>query len=455
MRRLVASLFVLTGAAASAAAQVTPPKAPASVVPALPGATPAINHIDRIVAVVGNKPILWSEVLEQIYLAAQGKPLPSDSSVAMGMARDIINNMIDQEVLIAAAKQFKIDIPDTDLQETVEKKFKELRARYKSDAEFRDALRGGGFGTETEYRKFLLDQARRDGLQTKAVDSLRARGRLAAPVSVTEQEVTDAFEKAKGNFPKRPATVAFRQLVVRPKGSPAAIKAAREKAEALIAELNKKGADFEQIAKRETMDPTTKETGGDLGWNRRGTMVPEFDRMMFALVPGVVSPFPVETSFGFHIIRVDRVQPAEVKARHILIVPVVDSADVAYAGLRADSALALWKAGTSFDTLVVRYHDNAEVKGATDGMPIDDLPPEYKTALEGVTKGGFAKPFAILDPRGGKPKYFVVQVIDRQDGGEYTVADYRERIRTGLQQEKQYRRLIDQLRREQFVVIKL
>jgi peptidyl-prolyl cis-trans isomerase SurA len=79
------------------------------------------------------------------------------------------------------------------------------------------------------------------------------------------------------------------------------------------------------------MDPGTKQLGGDLGWNRRGGgLVPEFEQMMFALRPGDVSPV-IKTAFGYHIIKVDRVQSAEVKARHILISPVIDSADVARA----------------------------------------------------------------------------------------------------------------------------
>src|SRR5207302_10547720 len=119
--------------------------------------------------------------------------------------------------------------------------------------------------------------------------------------------------------------------------------AAKAKAESLLVDI-KKGADFELLAKRESMDPGSKETGGDLGWNRRSQMVREFDRWMFALAPGQLSPV-IETQYGYHIIRLDRAQPQEVKARHILIKPKMDSADVAAARLRADSVLAIWKNG--------------------------------------------------------------------------------------------------------------
>ena len=47
-----------------------------------------------------------------------------------------------------------------------------------------------------------------------------------------------------------------------------------------------KGEKFEDLAKRESMDSASREQGGDLGWNRRGKMVPEFERWMFSLRPG-------------------------------------------------------------------------------------------------------------------------------------------------------------------------
>jgi peptidyl-prolyl cis-trans isomerase SurA len=446
VRTLVSSTLFAALAATGAAAQGAP-------------TTPAVKAsnetpVDRVVAVVGTRPILWSEVLEKIYAGSQGKELPTDSAAAINLAKDVLDGMIDEEVLIAAAKNYKIEIPDNEITPQVDKRLKEIRGRFKSETEFRDAMRREGFGNDNEFRKFLAEMFRRELTQQRATDSLRAHGRLAAPVAVTEAEVTEAFEREKGKLPKRPETLAFRQVVVPPRPNAAERKAALDKIIAIHEEVLKKGADFEQIAKRESMDPGSKELGGDLGWNRRGVMVAEFDRMMFMLAPGQISPV-VETSLGFHIIRADRVQPSEVKARHILIMPALDSGDVVTARLRADSVARLWTAGTPYDSLIARYHDSEELKSLPDAYPVDSLPPEYREAVKGLKKGQLTQPFPIPNPRTGKPKFVVLQVIERSEGGEYTVADYRDRIRSGLRESKAYRRLIDQLRKEQYVRITL
>src|SRR5689334_8864600 len=332
--------------------QVSAPPKPA------PGDTSLGIPVDWVAAVVGDRAILWTELQEEINeRRARGLKLPQGDSAQMELARSVIQEMIDEEVIVQhALRDTSVHISELDVQNAADAQMKRVRGQFKTDAEFAQALKSGGFGTPEEYKRWMTDKSRRNALQEKLFAKLRQAGKIV-PVPVNEQDVNEAFAKSKDNLPKRPATVTFRQIVVAARPSEKAKAVAKAKAESLLVEI-RKGGDFEQIAKRESMDPSSKELGGDLGWNRRGLMVPEFERWMFALPPGQTSPV-VETTFGYHIIRVDRVQPGEVKARHILIKPKIDSADIAAAKVRADSVLALWSAGVNFDTLVARYHDTA------------------------------------------------------------------------------------------------
>ena len=88
--------------------------------------------------------------------------------------------------------------------------------------------------------------------------------------------------------------------------------AARTKAEGLAAEA-RGGADFAQLASANSEDTGSKEQGGDLGWVRKGMMVPAFEEALFAMEPGSTVG-PVETEFGWHVIRLDETKAVETKA---------------------------------------------------------------------------------------------------------------------------------------------
>ncbi len=72
----------------------------------------------------------------------------------------------------------------------------------------------------------------------------------------------------------------------------------------VLADL-KAGGDFAAIAKERSSDPGAAAQGGDLGFFKKGDMVPEFAAMAFSLKPGETSPKPVKTQFGWHVIKVE------------------------------------------------------------------------------------------------------------------------------------------------------
>jgi peptidyl-prolyl cis-trans isomerase SurA len=409
--------------------------------------------LERVVAVVGDEPVLWSSVLEAVNVRrAQGMQIPADSVGQLKVIYDVTSDLIDQELLVQKAHDLKVEVADEDVAPQVDAQVKRVRAQFASEVEYRTELKKAGFGSPEEWRKGLVEQEKRNALQQKVIQKLKDDGKLL-PANVSEEDVDKAFESNKDKLPKRPAQVTFRQIVVAPKPSPAAKLAAKAKADTILSDL-KHGADFGEIAKRESMDPGTRELGGDLGWNRRGNMVREFDAWMFALPPGQLSPV-IETVFGYHIIKVDRVRPGEVKASHILIRWNIDSAAEDLAHLRADSVLALWQGGMSFDTLVVRFHDTNEEKGSLQPFPRDSLPPTYQKAFANKNDHDFVSPFPIPDRTNNTYKYVVAQILSSSEGGDYTVADLRQQIRDELKQERSIRHLLDSLRKDTYVSVRI
>jgi peptidyl-prolyl cis-trans isomerase SurA len=409
--------------------------------------------VDGVVAVVGTTPILRSDVEERLAQArAAGQKMPEDSASQHAMLKSILDAIIDEELLVQKAKEEKVEVSDNDVNSDVDKRMQTIRSRFTTEKEFRDELKKSGFGTVDEFRRWLTDQSRRSQLQQKLFEKLRTDGKIT-PAAVSNAEVDEFFNKNSSQLQKLPATVTLRQIVVAPKPTPRQDSIALAKAESVYVEISK-GGDFEQIAKRESMDPSTKELGGDLGWRRRGDFVPEFDRVYFALRPGIVSP-PIKTVFGYHLIRVDRVQPAEVKGRHILIRPAIDSADIAAARAEAADVAKQWRAGVPFDTLRVKHHDPSEESSIPQPFPQAQLPKEYQTAIAGHKANDILDPFPIEDKTRGTPKFFVVQITSIAGEHEPTVADWREKIRDQLSEEKAIRRYLDSLRKESYVSVRI
>lgn len=155
--------------------------------------------------------------------------------------------------------------------------------------------------------KLLAMAGRRDNLQNEP--ELRARiatyeERLIQETYLTRKIAAAATEEAvqaryKKFIAENPAEseVSARHILV----------ASEQKAKEITAQI-KAGGDFAKLAAENTIDPSGKASGGDLGFFKKGEMVPEFSEAAFKLKEGEVTEAPVKTQFGWHVIRVDKIR---------------------------------------------------------------------------------------------------------------------------------------------------
>jgi len=410
--------------------------------------------LDRIIAVVGSRPILASEVEERLLVSAQQGQLPKDSAGRSALRKRILQLMINEELEVQQAlHDTTIKVTDQEVQDQVEQQVKAVKAQIPDPNEFIRQLHLAGFASVEEWRRKVAEDQRRQILVSRLLENLRQNDKLR-PIPPNDAQMHAFWDEHKGEVGKRPANVSYRQIVILPQPDSAARAASIHLADSLLTAL-RGGADFAAMAHKYSGDSASAALGGDLGWFRRRQMVKPFEDAAFHMRPGDLSPV-VETKFGFHIIQVERIQPAEVLARHILIIPVVSAAQIQKARALADSVHGLWVKGASFDTLAARYSDPDEQK-LVENEPLTQaqspIPTEYAQAVTQDTTPGI-KPVIVVGASAARPKFAIIDVTGRQGEGDVTFDDVKETIKTRLSQELAEAHYVDQLRRATYVDVR-
>ncbi len=410
--------------------------------------------LDRVAAVVGDVVIPMSRVDEELNVyRQQGGEIPTDSIELVELKRQLLESLINQELLVQAAlRDTLVVVTDQDVQQEVERAIEEIRGQFTSDLEFERQLRTANFGSIEEYRRWLTEQQRRNLLRDRLLQRLRERGELE-PLAPTEAELREYYEQTRDQQPERPATVAFRQIVVRAEADSVALWDAFRLADSLVNEL-REGADFDAVARQYSDDPGSAQRGGDLGWVRRGMLVTEFESVAFRLRPGAISE-PVLSVFGFHIIRVDRRQPGEIMVRHVLIAPRITEADRARARTTADEMIEALRAGAPFDSLAELHHDYAgQEQLLVEDFPQDRLPADYQALLHQAQPGDVLGPIT-LDRGDGRLKYAVLVFQRHRPPGTFSYEDLRDRLRNTLAEQNAIERLMRSLREFTYIETRL
>ncbi|HEX6138216.1 MAG TPA: SurA N-terminal domain-containing protein [Casimicrobiaceae bacterium] len=137
---------------------------------------------------------------------------------------------------------------------------------------------------------------------------------IAAQVKIDPAEVTQAYEANAKQYTTNEERQASHILIaVKPDASAAEKAAAKQKATELLARARAKPEAFAELAKANSQDPGSSAQGGDLGSFSRGAMVKPFEDAVFAAKVGDIVG-PVETNFGYHVIKVTGITPAHVQS---------------------------------------------------------------------------------------------------------------------------------------------
>ncbi|HET9097525.1 MAG TPA: peptidylprolyl isomerase [Candidatus Baltobacteraceae bacterium] len=194
-------------------------------------------------------------------------------------ARGVLQNMVMSTLIDQYAKQHNINVSSAEISK-VEDQYK---AQYPGD-QWNELLKARSL-TEQDVQ----DLIRRQLIIDKAV---------GGNIQISEKQIKDYFDKNHAQFDK-PAEARARHILVPD------LKTA-EKVEADL----KSGKDFAAEAKQYSTDPGSRDKGGELGFFRKGAMVPSFDAYAFSAPIGKISQ-PIKSAFGYHIIQVEERKPAQ------------------------------------------------------------------------------------------------------------------------------------------------
>ena len=390
---------------------------------------PADGHsLDAVVAVVGNHPIFKSSIdaQTQLVLLQRGAANVSPDTL-MAMRKQILESEIDQKLLLAKADEDSVTVTEQEIDEQLDQIVKNYVARFGSESAVEQA-----FGRSISELKASPD------LRERTRENLivqRERYKVVPPAtSVSRQDVAEFYRLYQDSLPPVGEEVELATIVklVQPQADQK--EHARKTAEMILDSI-RHGADFGLMAKRYSQDESAS-AGGDLGgFYPRGTFLPAFEEAAFKLKPGEISDV-VETSQGFHIVKLIERRGEDIHVAQILIKPAINAMDEAQIRdsllMLRDSALH----GADFAKLAEQHSDDPETRpfgGSLGKIPLDNLGPEQHGVIDSLNTGEISQPIHIAYS-GNRTGFQIVKLIRKIPAHKISLdQDYHELEAAALQ----------------------
>lgn len=381
----------------------------------------AHNVVDEVIWVVGDEPILKSEVEAMRMQAAQeGTRWNGDPDCV------IPEQLAVQKLFLHQAAIDSVEVTEADVQGQVDNYVE----YWIQQAGSREKLE--------EYKKQSISQIRNElhDIVHDQMTTQKMREKLVENIKVTPGEVRRYFkDMPQDSIPFVPTEVEVQIITQTPRIEQEEINRVKDELRSFTDRINKGETSFSTLARLYSEDPGSARSGGEIDYAGRTTFDPAFANVAFNLTdPKKVSKI-VESEFGFHIIQLIDKRGDKIKVRHILLKPRISDKAVSSSLARLDSIRTdITKGLFTFEEGATVISDDKDTRNnhglmsnimgsaRTSKFRMQDLPPEVARVVDTMKVGEISAPFSMINDR-GKTVCAIVKLKNRVDGHKATITE--------------------------------
>lgn len=403
-----------------------------SIIAAVSNAQPKKVIADKIIAVVGNKIILKSDIDNTILdMQRQGMEVPADARcLSLEQAMSI-------KALVLQAEKDSLPVSDEEVDADIDNQIRYFISQYGSKDEVEKIAGKSIYQIKEDFKEGFRDRKLAAAMRNKIVDDIK----------ITPNEVKAYFEKIPADsLPYYETEMEVGQIVVFPKASRDAEEYCIEQLNDYKKQIESGKKDFATVASIYSEDPGSKDRGGKYEINRnQKDLDVVWLAKSFTLKEGQVSN-PFKTRFGYHIIQLVSRAGDDAVVRHILKVPQVTQVEMKDGFQKLDSVRAKLIAGTiDFGTAVSKYSDDESSKftaGMLQGrdgtfLTIDQLDKDIVLKIRDLKVGEFSQPMEYADERGKKGIRIIYLKSKTEPHRENLKDDYNKISQRAIEQKKE------------------
>ena len=387
---------------------------------------------DKIVAVVGDKVILKSDIDNSIIdMQRQKIEVPENARC------QILEQAMGIKALVLQAEKDSLPVTDEEIETIIDNKIRNFIGQFGSKDELEKIAGKSIYQIKEDFKEPIRDQELAKAMRNKVIENVR----------ITPKEVNEYYSKIpKDSLFLYESEVEISQILSFPKAHRDAEEYCVQQLKEFKEQIETGKKDFQTIASIYTMDPGSKETGGQYEVNRYSKELdPVWLGKAFTLKEGQVSN-PFKTRFGYHIMQLVSRSGDDASVRHILLIPQVTSIEIKDGIAKLDTVRSKLIAGTlQFGEAVAKYSDDDASKFTAgritgrDGssyVTIDQLDKDMVVMLQNLKVGQYSQPTEYVDERGRKGVRIVYLKSKTEPHRENLKDDYDRIAQRALEEKK-------------------